>query len=109
MRRIAVAGDGTGRRGPVSEVPCVGCDGTVGIVRAGPVEGHEVSDERCGRRRREGSDRRKGGIVEAEDGVRAGKPNRPVEPLFQTDDAAILTRKSTRLNSSHVEISYAVF
>src|SRR5258707_9884301 len=32
-----------------------------------------------------------------------------VQPVLNPDDAAILDRKSTRLNSSHANISYAVF
>src|SRR2546430_8441153 len=36
-------------------------------------------------------------------------PVRPVEPVHDLVDLDVLDRKSTRLNSSHSQISYAVF
>src|SRR5690606_39566605 len=42
--------------------------------------------------------------MQGEEQVGAGAPQDQEEPLFETPD-----RKSTRLNSSHVKISYAVF
>src|SRR5690606_40707234 len=41
--------------------------------------------------------------------LRAANPDVRVEALDRRLDAAGLDRKSTRLNSSHVKISYAVF
>src|SRR5690625_6616377 len=38
-----------------------------------------------------------------------GKSNKLIISLYERDQSAVLDRKSTRLNSSHVAISYAVF
>src|SRR5699024_11981683 len=46
---------------------------------------------------------------EYEDLVRGYISRYPAEHCFETPNLYVLDRKSTRLNSSHVSISYAVF
>src|SRR5690606_41977464 len=58
-------------------------------------------------------DRADGGRLDGHRGVadlRADRPVRPLAPAHRADRAGVVEdRKSTRLNSSHVKISYAVF
>src|SRR5206468_10417849 len=59
------------------------------------------------------------GAVPAHDGLRRStgharrqadeRPHRREQPLFRAQEEEVVDRKSTRLNSSHDQISYAVF
>src|SRR3712207_6882504 len=59
----------------------------------------------CGR----GRDRREGSQDRHLPGLRGGRPARKQDRLGGQDHAPPEDRKSTRLNSSHANISYAVF
>src|SRR3712207_9527047 len=78
----------------------------VGALRRGGAA--RAAAERAGRRVR-GECRVRGGAARAVAGVPAARPGEPVlSHRVPRGDAATVDRKSTRLNSSHANISYAV-
>src|SRR5690606_41544713 len=63
-----------------------------------------------GHRRPEDADFERVGLLAGRhQALRLLLPQDPVDHLHVRDDALVGDRKSTRLNSSHVKISYAVF
>src|SRR5690606_41230728 len=77
-------------------------------VRVGRVVAHDVLVEQVGGR---GQAHRRAGVAAADllDGVRRQHTGGVDRPVVEVGPAGPADRKSTRLNSSHVKISYAVF